>query len=1285
MLQRSLLPLMLVAVLTSKAQVDFKFIENKGQWPKQVEYRTDVGGGHLYLEKNVFTYDFRDQSIYEELHAKSYAPQEKPMVMKCHAMKVRFEGANPNVTFEERSKLTEYFNYFIGKDRSKWAGHCNAYQRIVYNDIYKNIDMHVYTQSDQLKYDMYVHPGANPDKIKIRYQYADKVKLKGGNLWVYTSIGYFTEMKPYAYQEIDGKKVEVACEFNLEDNLLTYKFPNGYDKTKELVIDPTLMFATYSGSTANNFGYTATYDKFGFLYAASSAFGAGYPYVNGSYNATFGGPNTVPFQTGVHNTDIGITKFDTSGTFRIYSTYLGGGWDDLPHSLVVSSYNELFIYGTTSSSDFPVTSQAYDTTYNGGTPVNITGLGINYSQGSDMFVARLSAGGNALLSSTYIGGSANDGINYTSGTPTQNILRYNYADEVRGEIDIDGQNNIFVVSCTRSNDFPIVGNTFQQTYGGGALDGCVVKLNNSLSSIIWSSYIGGENHDAGYSLAIDNNQDLWIAGGTDSDSLFPITQGVVDSVFQGGRCDGFMTHVTGSGTSILESTYWGSGSYDQCYFIELDRYNNVYVFGQTEATDSTFIKDAGYYRYQSGQFISKLTPNVDSVMSSMVFGTGSGGPNISPTAFLVDLCNKIYLSGWGGGTNQIGGLWNNAGFTTGMDTASIPGPGGGVFQGTTDGSDIYIMVLEDDFSKLVYGTFMGGSQAQEHVDGGTSRFDRKGKVYQAVCAGCFYGPGSPPGYSDWPVMPAFGTAQLPDSNKGNCNMIVFKMDFDLPQVVADFVAPPIGCAPYFAQFQNTSLSQNATVYLWDFGDGSPTSTQTHPSHTYTAPGTYVVRLIVSDTATCNFADTAEQLITIIGDTSYSLTPLNLCPGVGTQIGFPPNPDTSITYIWSPAVGLSDSLVSNPFANPAGSTTYTLLISNGICTDTVTQAVNVVPVLADAGNNIDLCAGDSVTLIGNGFGTGVTYQWSAVPWFGILLNPPTDSTVTVPVVASGTYYFKVINSLGCEATDTVYVSLHNPNIEGAPDIAICQGDSGSIWASHVIGTDSNLIYTWSPSAGIVSYNGDSTNLVVSPALTTTYIATGTDQWGCTDTVHITVGVSTLNFGALAATADQTTIIKGQSTKLHAYPQPGYAYSWSPTTGLDNPNIANPTATPEKTTTYTVIVADPNYPGCARTASVTIVVEEIVCGEPDIYIPNAFTPNDDGENDVLLVRGNNIDKMYFAVYDRWGEKMFETSDQAKGWDGIYKGRECDPAVFVYYLEITCIGQETYFKKGNVTLIR
>ncbi len=1240
--------------------VGYKFIENKGQWEDHVKYRADLKAGHLYVEEEGLLFDFVDaeqMDRYVRAHYDKSLPRNfEPL--KHHAYRVRFEGMNADPQLLEEMQTPEYYNYFLGKDRSSWASKAHGFHRIRYKDLYDGIDMQFYSKYFNLKYDFIVHPGADPAAIRLTYEGADDLAIKNGKLHVYTSVNHIIENQPYAYQEIKGEKIEIDCHYQLEGSSISFTFPNGFDEKHKLIIDPTLIFSTYSGSIADNFGYSATFDSKGFLYSASSSFGMNYPTTTGAFDETHNGGDGLGL-----GVDIAISKFDTSGTFLIYSTYIGGGSDELPHSLIVNSFDELFIMGTTSSFDYPTTVGAYDTTFNGGPPKSLmSGLGADYPFGSDIVATSLSADGSALLASTFIGGSGNDGLNSASDVCAINVLKYNYADEIRGEIDIDENNNVYIVSCTMSNDFPIAGSVFQPSYGGGPIDGVIVKLDNSLQNLIWSSYYGGEGNDAAYSLALDDKGDLYIAGGTDSDSLVIVNE-TLDTTFNGGRSDGFVAHISGDGQTLINTCYHGSGVYDQAYFVELDRYNNVYLLGQTEIQDSTFIQNAAYFNYGSGQFVSKMTPMLDSIIYSTVFGNGLG-ISISPTAFLVDLCNKIYLSGWGGSTNAFN-TCNNANNTDGMPVTSD------AFQDTTDGGDHYVMVLEDDASALVYGSFFGGPSAQEHVDGGTSRFDRKGKVYQAMCAGCG-------GSSDMPINPA--GAVSPTNNSTNCNLGVFKMDFNLPVVVADFDPPPIGCEPFTYNFTNTSLSQNFTNYSWDFGDGG-TSTAMNPTYTYANSGNYIITLIVSDTATCNFGDTISKEITVLGDTTYSLADISICPGETEQIGLIPNPDTSITYSWITGMSsLTDTSISNPFADPAVTTDYTLLINSGVCTDTVLQTIVVnIPQLAVSNDTILCDSVSGLVIYANSFGTSSEYIWSTNSAFSDTLNSDLTSDSLVVSPTEPTVYYVQINNNGCPLYDSIFVNLASSQIELAAIDFICEGDTISITANNLNPLDS-LTYDWSSDLDIIS--GDSTAaIVVSPIIDTWFYIESVNSAGCLLRDSIWIQVSNLPTTAVSASADQDTIASGTSVGLHASPS-GYNYTWTPPGSLDDPNSQHPIATPEETTTYVVTISEGP---CAKNDTVTVVVTDVICGPPDVYVPNAFTPDGNGSNDVVMVRGNNIKELIFRIYDRWGELVFETNDQSIGWDGTYKGKPGDPAVYVYYLDIICIDEEEYFEKGNITLIR
>ena len=1150
------------------------FRENKKQWDSIVLFNADMQGGNILLEKNAITYSLFSledlKRIRGDQHHQHFYKPDFDKTFHCHAFRVSFKNANAACAIQGKDVTQEYFNYFIGNNSTKWASRVRGFHEVLYSELYPGISLNVFSQEANMKYDFIVKAGGDASQIKLSYEGVDGIQIIDKALHITTSLGKAIEQPPYSYQLINGAKKEVQCAYVLNGNELSFSFPNGYDKKYELVIDPTLIFSTFSGSFADNFGYSATYDSRKNAYAAGSVFInqplGGYPFTLGAFQTTWAGGTGAGTLSG---TDIGITKYSADGTTRMYSTYLGGLSDELPHSLIVNGNDELFIFGTSSSNNFPVTANAYDQTYNGGpNPGEFNGLGVHYEFGSDIIVARISSDGTQLLASTYIGGTGNDGLDIS------NLLLYNYADQVRGEIDIDDQNNVYVVTCTGSSDFPISGTPFQSTYAGGNLDGVIIKMNNNLTNLIWSSYIGGSDDDAAYSVSLDQNDDLFIAGGTHSTN-FPVTVGTIQQTNAGGDCDGFVAHITKNGQQILQSTYYGYGDYDQTFFIEANRNDEVFLLGQAESSGSSYIKNAAYNVVNGGLYISKIGFVLDTIIWSTSLGKPTGIPDISPTAFLVDLCNKVYVAGWGGAVNGFGGT-NNLPVT--IDA----------YQNTTDNSDFYLMVIEDDASALSYATYFGGSVSAEHVDGGTSRFDRGGIVYQSVCAGC----GS---NDDFPTTPGVVSQT---NNSPNCNNGVFKFDFNLPIVLADFNVNT-ACAGISTTVNNTSTASGNATYNWNFGDQA-TSTQQNPQHTFSQSGLYTITLIVTDPGTCNFSDTAQQQILVLSSGGTDTIPtVTICSAQSVQIGLPPSSDSTVTYLWSPPGTLSETDVSNPFASPTQSITYQLLLSNGVCTDTFIQSVIVFnDALSLSGSNV-LCAGDTLQL-------------------------------------------SVTNS--------------QPNQQ--------------------------LTYSWQPTAQIIS-GAITANPLVSPSQNTTYVVTVLNQIGCTfiDSIQINILSALPNVNAIA-TPD--TIVFGDTSQLSLTLSANVAsIQWQPDSTLSATTISNPVAFPRNTRTYFVEVADSQ--GCRKTDTVTVFVVNEPCAESNVYIPNAFSPNYDGKNDILYVRGNGITNLYFAIYDRWGQKVFESRDIAKGWDGTFKGKKIDPAVFGYYVEGDCESREKFFKKGNVTLLR
>lgn len=898
------------------SQQRYAFIENKGQWEGEFLFKTDLNTGAMFIEEKGITYHFTDWRELRSLHDNPSVSNPNP-TLYGHVIKTSFINSNHNPEVKTSKPQSYYHNYFRGDNQHKWVSKLYPVGEVELINVWDGVNVKYYQKGGQLKYDFIIEPNGNPNIIQLEYTGATEMSIKDEQLIIKTSVLDLIEDEPYAYQMINGKQKKIDCEFVLINNQVSFKLGN-YDKSKLLVIDPTLIFASYSGSTADNFGMTATYDKNRNLYAGGMAYGPGYPTTAGAYMTT----SIVAGASGI--TDVVISKYNASGSALIYSTYIGGGsasdGTETVHSMIVDSLNQLCIFGVTSSSNFPTTTGCYDSTFNGGTPFSVTFNGTTFTTGTDIYVTKFNPSGTALIGSTFVGGSSNDGINYRPGVAYSSVADYdsltsNYGDQFRGEIVIDPSNNVYVASSTSSIDFPTI-SAFQSTFGGRQ-DAVIFKLNNNLSSLIYSSYIGGINQDAGYGVSLDPFNSAYVTGGTVSPD-FPSTIGVYDNTFNGGKADAYLCKVNPTGNILLHSTFLGTNNYDQSFFVDTDPESNVYIFGQTKSPAAFPEINVSYSNPTSGQFITKFDTTLTNIIFSGKFGTNSGTTDISPTAFMVDVCGNMYVSGWGG--NILGSTG-----VTGMPLTA------NALQSSTDGFNFYIGVIRNDFTSLYYGSYFGGGTSQEHVDGGTSRFSKEGIIYQSVCAGC----GS---NDDFPTTPG---AWSNTNNSSNCNNGVFKIQVERPDVGANITPPLAACNNFNMTFNGNT--NNSLSYNWNFGDGG-TSTLMVPSHTYSSAGQYTVTLIVIDTifVSCIAKDTVSINVEVFdSDTNYVLSTDSICAGESISIGIPAQ--SGHTYNWLPPNStLSPINTSTTTATPTISTTYFLIDNDSVCNDTIQKPIIVLP-------------------------------------------------------------------------------------------------------------------------------------------------------------------------------------------------------------------------------------------------------------------------------------------------------------------------------------------------------
>lgn len=967
------------------AQEFARFEENKGQWPDQVAFRADIPSGAVFIEKSGLTWHLTEAGA-DGHHAPANIQQ------KGHVIRMQFPGASVHSTIRAEQVLDGYSNYFRGTNQQFWAGNVLSFKTSIIENIYPGIDWKVYSNQRGLKYDLVVHPGSAPSVIRMKYQGADKLEIRSGKLNIHTSIGKIIEEAPIAWQVIDGQKVSVQCRFRLDREEITFQ-TGKYNEKYALIIDPQLIFGSYSGSTADNWGFTATYDHSGNTYSAGIVFGVGYPISTGAYQEQFAGGH------GSRPVDIGIIKYDPTGK-RLYSTYLGGSGNELPQSLVVSTNNELFLFGTTGSADFPTTTTAYSRSFSGGETVSILNNGIRFEQGTDLFVCRFSESGSQLLASTFIGGSKNDGLNVASE------LKYNYADDERGAIIIDDQNNVYVGCSSSSTDFPVLGNAFQTVYGGGLQDGVVVKMDMNLTRLFWSSYLGGNGADGIFSITLDKPGNLFVCGGTTS-ANFPLSTNAYQAANGGGRADGFISGIRPNGQTLFASTFYGSDTYDQVYLVATNRQNEVYVYGQTEKGGNIYQQDFNWKETNGKQFISKFNNQLTTRIWSTSFGTGKTKPDIAPSAFTVDICGQIFVCGWGGASNSSpdGGQF---GGTSGLSVTPD------AYQSTTDNSDFYLMVLHETEQRQVYASFFGGPGSSEHVDGGTSRFDRRGVVYQSVCAGCG-------GRDDFPTTP--GVWSNVNGSTSGCNNGVFKFDFQLPATVASFTSPPIGCMPFSANFSNSS--SNAISYSWRV-NGQEFSNVENPAYTFTQAGQYLIELVASNPNSCNQQDTFRKYIRVVASTYDVFDTLGICYLSSQKIGplFPVDPYYQVN--WTPSTGLDNPAIQSPLASPEKSTMYRLLLQLGSCADTLDQYIKVQFDSVYAGPDLNICRGQQVNIGMPGDETQYAYVWSPEA----LLNK-VDTTMPLASADASTCFTLLRtpkdSSGGCPGIDSLQIIIP----EGAP--------------------------------------------------------------------------------------------------------------------------------------------------------------------------------------------------------------------------------------------------------------
>lgn len=1222
------------AVLAPVNQPDpdksLQFIQNKNQWDKSVQYMAAIPGGKLFLQNQALLYAFSDNS-YLSQHGTpgNYTNNKAPGKVKAHAYSVSFLGASAKPILSGKKATKMLRNYFTGNDPARWAAGVRAYEEVSYEELYPGIAMHLYELKQHLKYEFLIQPRINPVAIRMQYKGADKISLVNGELHIKTSVNEVIEQKPYAYQVVNNQEIEVPCSFKLEQNVVSFVFPEGYNTALPLVIDPTLVFSTFSGSRADNWGFTATYDQDGNMYSGGIVDGIGFPATVGATDASWNG-----------DWDISILKYKTDAAGAaslLYATYLGGSLAEIPSSLIVNSKNELLILGSTGSPDFPATAGSYDESFNRGTETVPLG-GIYFAQGSDLFISRLSSDGSKLLASTFLGGSGNEGV--LSNEPSRDAggriisahpLDKNYGDQFRGDIFTDSTDNVYIVSSTQSINFPVRGGF--QTRNRGANDAVVAKFTAALS-LTWSSYLGGSGADAAYSVQMDTNGNIFVAGGTTSPDLAKTT-GTFKAAYQGGRADGFIARINSSGTNLEQLSYIGTSDYDQVFFVQLDINNDVYLLGQSLGSYPVL---GNVHSTSNGkQFIQKLNNTLTTSIFSTVFGATNASPNsllnISPTAFLVDNCSRIYVSGWGGDTGEYGN-----GTTLNMPVTND------AYQKTTDGRDFYLMLLSQDATKLEYATFIGGTSVHgEHVDGGTSRFDKRGFVYQAVCGGCR-------GTSAFPTTPnawsrVNGTIGLPNPN---CNNAAFKFEVNVAVALA---GPDQNICANAAPFQLSGFSP-ATGGTWSGPGVSSTGTFTPSINligTVTLTYTFTNGTCLS-TSTKTITVDPLPVVSFTGLPAYICTPATSVTLVGTPVGGTfTGPGMSGNIFDPAAAGTGRHTISYSFTSEAGCTVDS----------SQTVEVNETPVV-EAGPNEQICSGSFPVML-----TG--FSPAGGTWTGTGVAPNGLFTPSEALVGTHTLTYTFANG-SCSIAKTKIVRVDATiKFTQEPPIAVCPDAPafklpeitplGGTWSGA--GVTSGGIYTPTPGAA-------GTNIL------TYFVSVGACSGISTQQV-IVAAPPVVRAGAVPTECGDETNIQGFAPFTASFTNNttgATSYLWDFGDGTTSTEVtpAHLYANPGQ---YEVNLNIFYGNGCTLNQKIAAVLVD-----ESRLVPNIFTPNNDGLNDTFRPRITCL-PTDLKIFNRWGQMVYEKQNYQNTWRGE------NLADGIYYYQLTSTKGQIW--KGWVEIVR
>ena len=602
------------AISDKLPRIHVPFIENRGQvGDAQVIYYARTFGGTLFVTQSgemVYSLPYREKS--------GISQKDFPRSPRAGNEKIMKEGTVQGVTLKEtlvgaavksiqgKELSSSKVSYFQGSESSRWHTELGTYETVTLGEIYPGIELELKAYGNNVEKLFTVKGHTDPGLIRVSVEGAKTIRIaENGELEVITDRGPVRFTKPVAFQDINGKHVDVPVRYDLTGMENEYRFiVADYDRTRDLFIDP-LLASTFLGSVGDEMAQAIALDASGNVYVAGFTNSSDFPTETGFYDASWNGTN-----------DVFVAKFSGDLTQLLASTFLGGSNDDGANTIAVDGSGNVYVAGSTKSGNFPFTASAYDPSRNGA--ANTT----------DAFVSKLSGDLTQLLASTFLGGTGSDAAN---------------------AMVLDAAGNVYVTGFTYSSDFPVTAGAYDMSNPDtNYADAFISKLSGNLQQLLVSTLLGNDGTDVAKAIALDSTGNVYVAGYTSS-TVFPTTSGAYDQSGNG-YSDAFISKFDGALNTLLGSTYLGGSYDDQAYAIALDPSGKIYLVGYTGSANFPTIAGAyqtSYISYEEA-FVSRLTSDLTLLEASTYLG-GSGSDYGCGIA--LDAAGNVYVAGYTGSVN----------------------------------------------------------------------------------------------------------------------------------------------------------------------------------------------------------------------------------------------------------------------------------------------------------------------------------------------------------------------------------------------------------------------------------------------------------------------------------------------------------------------------------------------------------------------------------------------------------------------------------------------------------